>query len=196
MKADEVLRILRISRGTLRNYVIAGRVKVTKTATNRFDYNSESVYALINKKEKLSYIYARVSTAKQKPDLENQVEKLKSFCFAKGIMISGIYKDVGSGIAFEKRNDFMKLIDDVVEYKVSSIVVSNKDRLSRVGFGLFKTLFARYGCEVIVVDDTLNEKTDAQEIFEEIISLLHCFSMKLYSKRKQKRIKEVLESSE
>ena len=53
-------------------------------------------------------------------------------------------------------------------------------------------MFSKYGCEIIVVDDTQNEKTDAEEIFEEIISLLHCFSMKLYSKRKTKKIKEAL----
>ena len=37
-----------------------------------------------------------------------------------------------------------------------------------------------------------SEKLDSQEIFEEIVSLLHCYSMKLYSKRKVQRIKEVL----
>lgn len=141
-------------------------------------------------------MYARVSTAKQKIDLDNQVQKLKSFCFVKGIKINAIFKDVGSGIAFDKRAEFMKLIEDVIDYKVSSIVVSNKDRLSRVGFGLFKALFSKYGCEIIVVDDTENEKTDAEEIFEKIISLLHCFSMKLYSKRKTKKIKQVLEEKE
>lgn len=132
----------------------------------------------------------------RRPTLENQIEKIKSFCFAKGIQINGIYKDIASGIAFEKRSDFMKLIDAVVEYRVAIIIVSNKDRLSRVGFGLFKNLFIKYGCEIVVMDDTLNEKTDAEEIFEEIISLLHCFSMKLYSKRKTKRIKEVLSEKE
>jgi len=195
MKAKDVLNTLRISRSTLRNYVKQGRI-IVKNINGRYDYNSKSVFDLINSSEKVNYLYARVSTQKQKNDLDNQIQKLKSFCFAKGILINGIYKDIGSGIAFEKRTDFLKIIDDVVEYKVSSIIVSNKDRLSRVGFGLFKTLFAKYGCEIIVVDDTENEKTDAEEIFEEIISLLHCFSMKLYSKRKTNKIKQVLEEKE
>lgn len=195
MKAKEVLNTLRISRSTLRNYVKEGKVK-TSSLNGRYVYDAKSVYDLINSTEKANYLYARVSTAKQKIDLENQVQKLKSFCFAKGIKINAIFKDIGSGIAFDKRNEFMKLIESVIDYKVSSIVVSNKDRLSRVGFGLFKTLFSKYGCEIIVVDDTENEKTDAEEIFEEIISLLHCFSMKLYSKRKTKKIKQVLEEKE
>ena len=191
MKAKEALQVLRITRVTLHRYLAAGKIKA-EMRNGRYDYDNKSIYALINRTEKENIIYARVSTQKQKPDLQNQVEKLKSFCYAKGLLISGVYKDIGSGIAFEKRNDFMKLIDNVIDYKISNIIITNKDRLSRVGFGLFKNMFSKYGCEIIVVDDTQNEKTDAEEIFEEIISLLHCFSMKLYSKRKTKKIKEAL----
>ena len=39
-------------------------------------------------------------------------------------------------------------------------------------------------------------KLDSEEIFEEIISVLHCYSIKLYSKRKQKKIQELLEQDE
>ena len=41
-----------------------------------------------------------------------------------------------------------------------------------------------------------SEKLDSQEIFEEIVSLLHCYSMKLYSRRKVQRIKEILSDDE
>jgi putative resolvase len=186
MKAKEALNTLRISRTTLFRYIKEGKIKST-LINGRHNYDSKSIYALINQTQKLNYVYARVSTPKQKNDLQNQIDKIKSFCYAKGIQINAIYKDTGSGISFEKRKDFMKLMDDVLDYKISSIIISNKDRLSRVGFGLFKNIFIKYGCEIIVIDDTLNEKTDAEEIFEEIISLLHCFSMKLYSKRKTKK---------
>ena len=52
-----------------------------------------------------TFIYARVSTAKQKPDLENQISLLKQFCFSNGYTISEIYSDIASGISFEKRKD-------------------------------------------------------------------------------------------
>ena len=42
------------------------------------------------------------------------------------------------------------------------------------------------------MSDVGSEKLDSQEIFEEIISLLHCYSMKLYSKRRVQKIKEAL----
>ena len=50
--------------------------------------------------------------------------------------------------------------------------------------------------EIIVMSEVGSEKLDSEEIFEEIISLLHCYSMKLYSRRKAIRIKEVLEDKD
>ena len=72
------------------------------------------------------------------------------------------------------------------------VVITYKDRLSRVGFDLFLHLFQKYHCEIVVMSEVGSVKLDSQEIFEEIISLLHCYSMKLYSKRKEKKIREVL----
>ena len=72
------------------------------------------------------------------------------------------------------------------------VVITYKDRLSRVGYDLFLHLFRQFHCEIVVMSEVGSAKLDSQEIFEEIISLLHCYSMKLYSKRKEKRIREVL----
>lgn len=46
----------------------------------------------------MNCVYARVSTQKQKTDLANQVDKLKSFCYAKGVQIGGLYKDIGNSV--------------------------------------------------------------------------------------------------
>ena len=139
-----------------------------------------------------TYIYARVSTSKQKPDLNNQIELLKQFCFTNGYTISGIYSDIASGISFEKRNDFLKMLDDIIDNKVERVVITYKDRLSRIGFDLFYRLFQKYNCEIVIMSEVGSEKLDRQEIFEEIVSLLHCYSMKFYSKRKIQKVKEVL----
>lgn len=76
------------------------------------------------------------------------------------------------------------------------VVITYKDRLSRVSFDLFYHLFKKYNCEIVVMSEVVSEKLDSQEIFEEIVSLLHCYSMKLYSRRKEQRIKEVLSDDE
>ena len=88
------------------------------------------------------------------------------------------------------------MLDDVLAGKVNRVIITYKDRLSRVGFELFTYLFRKYGCEITVISEVGSEKLDSQEIFEEIISLLHCYSMKLYSNKKAKKIKEVLEEDD
>lgn len=194
MTAKEVLRVLQITRPTLTKYVKTGQIKVIIKGNGRYDYDADSVYKMLNKDiERKTYIYARVSTPKQKADLDNQIQLLKTFCFQNGYVINGIFQDIASGIGFEKRTQFFNMLDDIIAGKVNKIIITYKDRLSRAGFELFSYLFKKYGCEIIVISEVGSEKLDSQEIFEEIISLLHCYSMKLYGSRKQKQIKEILE---
>lgn len=195
MKAKEVLELLKISRPTLTKYVKEGRIRVTVMPNGFYDYNEEDVYKIFMKGvERKTYIYARVSTPKQKRDLENQIELLKQFCFSNGYKIHGVFSDIASGISFEKRNEFFKMLDDILAGKVERVVIAYKDRLSRVGFELFKRLFRKFNTEIVVVSEVGSEKLDSQEIIEEIISLLHCYSMKFYSKRKIQKIRKLLES--
>ena len=197
MKSKEVLELLQITRPTLNKYVKEGLIKTTTLPNGRYDYDSESVYKLFNKGvERKTYIYARVSTPKQKNDLENQINLLKQFCFSNGYKISKIYSDIASGISFEKRKGFFLMLDDIISGKVERIIITYKDRLSRVGFELFYHLFKKYNCEIVIMSEIGSSKLDSEEIFEEIVSLLHCYSMKMYSKRKGQKIKEVLEEKE
>lgn len=197
MKSKEVLELLQITRPTLTKYVKEGTIKVDTLPNGRYDYNKESVYKLFNKGvDRKTYLYARVSTPKQKSDLENQINMLKQFCFSNGYCISKIFSDVASGISFEKRKEFFKMLDDIVSGKVERVVITYKDRLSRVGFELFYHLFKKYNCEIIVMSEVGSQKLDSEEIFEEIVSLLHCYSMKMYSRRKGEKIKKVLEDKE
>lgn len=197
MKAGQVMEILNISRSTLYNYTSAGKIRITKLENGLNDYSDEDVYRLANKsRERISVIYSRVSTAKQKNDLRNQKEMLSNFCINAGIPIGRSFEDIAPGISFEKRKDFFKMLDLILAYKVDKVVITYKDRLSRVGFELFKHLFAKFGTEIIVVSSIGSEKLDAQEIFEEIVSLLHCYSMKLYSGHRKKKLIKALTEEE
>ena len=147
--------------------------------------------------QRKTYIYASVSTPKQKADLKNQIQLLKQFCFANGYPINGVFSDIASGISFEKRKGLFALLDDVLAGRVERVVVTYKDRLSRVGYDLFYYLFQKYNCEIVVMSEMGSEELDSQEVFEDIVSLLHCYSMKLYSSRRRlRKIKEAIEDDE
>jgi predicted site-specific integrase-resolvase len=197
MKAKEVLELLKISRPTLTKYVKQGIIRVTVMPNGYYDYNEDDVYKLFMKGvERKTYIYARVSTHKQKKDLENQIELLKQFCFSNGYKIHGVYADIASGISFKNRKEFFKMLDEILSGRVERVVIAYKNRLSRVGFELFSYLFKKFHCDIVVMSEVGSEKLDSQEIFEEIISLLHCYSMKLYSKRRAAKIKQALQEQE
>jgi len=193
LRSREVLELLKITRPTLSKYVKTGIISVETLHNGRYVYSKDDVYKLLNRGVKRStYIYARVSTAKQKADLENQIMLLKQFCFSNGYQISKIFSDIASGINFDKRKEFFLMLNDIISGKVEKVVITYKDRLSRVAFGLFQHLFDRYNCEIVVMSEVGSRKLDSEEIFEEIISLLHCYSMKLYSKRRIQKIREIL----
>jgi putative resolvase len=61
---------------------------------------------------------------------------------------------------------------------------------------MFRHLFHQYGCQIEVFHESGNEKLDSEEIFEEIITLIHCFSMRHYSRRRLNRIRQVFENEE
>ena len=197
MKANEVMKTLRISRSTLLNYRKAGKIGVTQLHNGHYDYHDDDVYQLMNgEQQRMNIIYSRVSTYKQKEDLQNQENLLKQFCLNQGLTINRSYKDIASGISFEDRREFFELLDLIMNYKVNKVIITYKDRLSRVGFDLFKTLFDKFGTEIVVVSEIGNEKLDSEEVFEEIVSLLHCYSMKMYSKHNQTKnnaIKELVD---
>ena len=193
MKANEALSILRVTRPTLARYVKEGKINATELPTGRYDYDEESIYKFLNKNvQRKTVLYCRVSTVKQKKDLMNQEELLKQFCFSNGLTINAIYKDIASGIDFENRKDFFAMLDEIIAGKIDIVVITYKDRLSRIGFNLFTHLFKKYNCKIVVMSEIGSTKLDSEEIFEEIISLLHCYSMKLYSKRRVQKIKEDL----
>ena len=189
MKAHEVLNLLRISRKTLHVYARDGKIRYTVMPNRMYNYNEEDVYKILNRDVKRKTIlYARVSASKQKNDLENQIDQLKQWCFMNGYTINAIYSDIASGISFEKRKGFFEMLDEVLNYKVDKVVITYKDRLSRVGFDLFKYLFQKFGTEIVVISEVGNVELDSEEVFEEIASMLHCYSMKMYSRRKNHSI--------
>lgn len=193
MKSCKVLKLLNITRPTLCRYVKNGKLKCNHLPNGFYDYDEESVYKLLNKNvERKNVIYSRVSTQKQKNDLENQKKILREYCSTNGIKISDEYSDIGSGINFE-RKEFQRLVNDVVNHKISKIYITYKDRLSRISFDMFKKLFQNFNCEIIVLNDIDDNKQIEKEIFNEIISLIHCFAMKVYSSRRQKKLKNIEE---
>lgn len=197
MKSKEVLKLLGITRVTLCKYVKEGTIKVDSINNGRYVYNDESVYRFIGmkkkKQNKYNVIYCRVSNPPQKYLLE-QEKRIINFCTSKGIEVFKTFKDIKSGMNFD-RKEFNEMISEIVKGNIGSIVIENKDRLSRFGFDLFETFCKYFGTKIIVAND-ISEKSYEEELTEDLISIIHYFSMKSYShRRKLNKIKKELEDA-
>lgn len=189
MKANQVLKILKISRPTLTKYVKIGWIKATKLPNNRYDYDEDSVFNFINKNvQRKNVIYARVSTYKQKQDLENQIKTIEKFCNNNGVLVNNIYKDIKTGLHFD-RKEFNNLLEDVMSFKIKNVYITYKDRFARLSFDLMEKIFNSYGTQIITLSEIDNNKSTEQEFFEDLISLTHSFTKKMYSKRRQEKLK-------
>lgn len=197
MKAKEVLKILKITRPTLTKYVKTGKIKVIENINGQYTYNDDDIFNMAHiSVNRQCVIYARVSTQKQKKDLQNQINTLKEFANKNGYIVDKVYSDIASGLNYD-RGEFQTLLLDVINFNVKTVIVSNKDRLTRVSFDMWKQLFKQFHCELIVANNDGNEnETNDNEIFEDIISLLHCFAMKMYSQRRKKKITLIKEDME
>lgn len=142
MKAKEVLNLLQITRVTLSKYVKQGIIKVTKSEHTNYWYDDDSVMQLLGKmkkqEEKINVIYARTSNPPKKY-AEEQAQRILQYCTKQGITIDKIFIDVKSGMNFQ-RKEFLQLIDLIIKNKVNLIVIENKDRLVRFGFGLLQEI--------------------------------------------------------
>ena len=195
--AKEAKNILKINATTLKSWKDKGILSYKKLSDKKILYDIDSVLNNSDMNDnRLNVIYARVSNTKQHNDLLNQIELVKSYCITNGIKISKVYQDIASGMN-ENRKDFNILINDVISGKIKNIYISFKDRLTRFGFDYFKNLFQKYNVNIIILDELEeSNKTFQDELTEDLISIIHHFSMKLYSNRRKKlkEIEKILEN--
>ena len=104
-------------------YVKEGRIKVELKNNGQYNYDDDSVYALAGlPTSRQCVIYARVSTQKQKNDLSNQIETIKSYANSNGYSVFKVYSDIASGLNYD-RGEFMDLVNDVIEHKIKMVFI-------------------------------------------------------------------------
>jgi len=139
-------------------------------------------------------IYARVSSDKQRREgnLDRQVERLRSYCSAKGYRVVDVVTDIASGLN-EERSGLWKIFDMVIRKQIDVVVVEFRDRLTRFGFEYLKRFFESHGARVEVVEES--EKSYEEELIEDFVSIITSFAARIYGKRSQRfrKIKKLVE---
>lgn len=125
-----------------------------------------------------------VSTRNQTDDLENQVDFLQNYVNAKGLIVDEVIRDYGSGLNYNRKK-WNHLLGEVMENKVKMIFVSHKERFVRFGFDWFEKFCNKFNVEIVVVKN--DKLSPHEELVQDIVSILHVFSCRLYGLRKYKK---------
>jgi predicted site-specific integrase-resolvase len=192
--AKTVTQLLGVTAQTLRNWDKEGKLKPSYVKSNGYRYYSEdSILSYTQErktKKNLNVVgYARVSSKKQSDDLERQVNNLKEYISSKYENFD-IITDIGSGINYNKKG-LLSLIEKINKKEVDVIVVLYKDRLLRFGFELIEHFAKLNNVKIEIIDNNL-DKTQDQELIEDLVQIITVFSCKLQGKRKNKT-KKMLE---
>lgn len=194
-KVSEFGIMVGISPSTLRRWEDEGKLIPERTLGNQRIYN-ESHLAIAKSLKSGKYptrvvIYCRVSSNNQKDDLLSQVKAMESFCLANGVSVTQTIQEIGGGLNF-KRPKFLQIIQWAIGGELKSLYVAHKDRLCRFGFDLVEQIVLWGGGNIIVANaETLSPH---EELTQDLLSIVHCFSSRLYGLRKYKsKVKKIVE---
>jgi putative resolvase len=130
-------------------------------------------------------IYARVSSAEHRENLERQAERLTQYCTTRGYQVAHMVKEIASGVN-DSRPKLLSLLRDP---SITRLVVEHKDRLTRFGFRYIETLLELQGRTIEVVNVAENDKED---LLHDLASIVYSFCARLYGQRRAKRKAERL----
>ena len=181
---------IHVSVKTLQRWDRQGVLRAHRTPTNRRYYTTadlESILPQAARAGRRTVAYCRVSSVAQRPDLENQQRLLEAFCTARGFVVDECISEIGGGLNF-KRKQFLRLVDAVIAGEVSTLVLAHKDRLARFGYSLLAHLCETHECTLMVMNT--DQLSPEQELVQDLITITHCFSSRLYGLRKYRKALE------
>ena len=186
-KPGDFAELLGVSVKTLQRWDREGILKANRTPTDRRYYTYDQYLQFkgikTEKDNRQTVIYARVSTRNQKEDLQNQVTFLRQFCNAKGMIVDQCIEEYGSGLSYNRKK-WNQLLEEVMEQKVKTIVVTHQDRFIRFGYDWFERFCEKFHTMIVIVNN--EELSPQEELVQDMLSILHVFSCRLYGLRKYK----------
>jgi len=183
----EAANALGVNPRTLARWSEDGKIKAIKTEAGQRRYDIAEYLKQKSGTTELArrstVLYARVSTSSQRDDLKRQTEALTT-SYPGGEIIT----EIGSGLNFRRRK-LNAILERIISGDIQCLVVAHKDRLARFGFDLIEWLCEKFDCKLVVL---YQQKYSPQaELVQDMLSVVHCFSSRLYGLRKyEKQLRE------
>ena len=199
----QAAKLLGVHVQTLRNWEKSGKLKpdsISPGGTRR--YNSDTIMRIsgkelpqIEKDDRVTIAYARVSSQDQKDDLKRQAQVLELYCAEHGYKYE-LITDLGSGMNYYKKG-LTALISRILDDGVKRLVLTHKDRLLRFGAELIFSICEAKGVEVVIINRGEEKASFEEDFAKDVLEIITVFSARLYGSRsgKNRKIIEKLQES-
>ena len=188
----QAAKLLGVHVQTLRNWERTGKLKpdsISPGGTRR--YNQDKILQItgkelpeIEKDERITIAYARVSSYDQKADLQRQVQVLELYCAEHGYKYE-LITDLGSGMNYYKKG-LTTLIQKILENNVRRLILTHKDRLLRFGAELIFSICEAKGVEVVILNKGEEKASFEEDLANDVLEIITLFSARLYGSRSRK----------
>ena len=188
----QAAKLLGVHVQTLRNWERTGKLKpdsISPGGTRR--YNQDKILQItgkelpeIEKDERITIAYARVSSYDQKADLQRQVQVLELYCAEHGYKYE-LITDLGSGMNYYKKG-LTTLIQKILENNVRRLILTHKDRLLRFGAELIFSICEAKGVEVVILNKGEEKASFEEDLAKDVLEIITVFSARLYGSRSRK----------
>jgi putative resolvase len=201
-RMEEAASLLGIHPQTLRVWDVQGKIRVVRTPGGKRRVPESEIRRLRGEDvvggldtPSAWAVYGRVSSHEQKArgDLARQLAHVRETLVSQGVHPSVEITDVASGLS-DKRPGLLRLMALARQGKVSDIAITDRDRLTRFGFGYLEEFFRGYGARIHVVDGQEDRKSVQEELVDDLIAVVTSFSGKLYGLRSHGQAKALVDA--
>ena len=183
-------RLYDVSDATLRYWADRGRIDSCRSpgGIRLYKLPENELAQLANQDSGARVVYVRVSSPKQKDDLERQ----KAFMHSR-FPGHEVVADVGSGINW-RRKGLLSLLDRADKGDLSEVVVASRDRLCRFAFELLEYIFKQRGVKLIVLES--KDTSPEDELSDDLLSIVQVFCCRRNGKRRYGGHKDATDQTE
>ena len=176
IKGKDACGRLGVCMNTLRKMADDGRIETIRVSGQR-RYNVDAYLGL--QQQQSTICYCRVSSHKQRDDLERQVAFMQE-----KYPQAEVIKDIGSGLNF-KRAGLKAILERAMRGDRLYVVVAHRDRLARFGSELIRQVIEFNGGQLVVLsEDSLSPE---QELAKDLLNIIHVFSCRMHGLRHYKK---------
>ena len=189
IRLNEMAERLGVSTKTLQRWDREGIFVAKRNPNNRRYYTEDQYLEYIGKSNnndsRKIIAYTRVSNNNQKDDLKNQITFIRNYVNAQGEILDEVIQDIGSGLNYNRTHWNDLLLNQIPKGQIKKIYITYKDRFVRFGFDWFERFCNHYNCEIIVINNP--DTSPQQELIDDLMSIIHVFSDRIYGLRKYKK---------